>query len=161
MEYHKLTAEDIENLRPMIADPERFITEVTEHWDHDQFKTVRAMPDLVIQPTTAEEVASVLKYASDHEIALTPRGNSTGLMGANLTVHGGISLDMVKMNKVIDYDPASLTITVQPGIRLNQLEEFLADKPFTYMPAPAMHWATVAGNISRRRLEGHQVRGNP
>lgn len=46
MEYHKLTAEDIENLRPMIADPERFITEVTGHWDHDQFKTVRAMPDL-------------------------------------------------------------------------------------------------------------------
>lgn len=148
MDYKKLTTEDIENLRGMISDPDRFITEVTQHWDHDQFKTVRAMPDLVIQPVTAEEVASVLKYASDHNIPLTPRGNSTGLMGANLTVHGGISLDMVKMNKVVEYDPSSLTITVQPGIRLNQLEEFLADKPFTYMPAPAMHWATVAGNIS-------------
>lgn len=148
MDYKKLTTEDIENLRGMISDPDRFITEVTQHWDHDQFKTVRAMPDLVIQPVTAEEVASVLKYASDHNIPLTPRGNSTGLMGANLTVHGGISLDMVKMNKVVEYDPNSLTITVQPGIRLNQLEEFLADKPFTYMPAPAMHWATVDGNIS-------------
>ncbi|MGN1406771.1 FAD-binding oxidoreductase [Lactobacillus sp.] len=148
MDYKKLATEDIENLRGMISDPDRFITEVTQHWDHDQFKTVRAMPDLVIQPVTAEEVASVLKYASDHNIPLTPRGNSTGLMGANLTVHGGISLDMVKMNKVVEYDPNSLTITVQPGIRLNQLEEFLADKPFTYMPAPAMHWATVAGNIS-------------
>ncbi|CCK85210.1 Glycolate oxidase [Lactobacillus equicursoris DSM 19284 = JCM 14600 = CIP 110162] len=148
MDYKKLTTEDIENLRGMISDPDRFITEVTQHWDHDQFKTVRAMPDLVIQPVTAEEVASVLKYASDHNIPLTPRGNSTGLMGANLTVRGGISLDMVKMNKVVEYDPNSLTITVQPGIRLNQLEEFLADKPFTYMPAPAMHWATVAGNIS-------------
>ena len=148
MDYKKLTTEDIENLRGMISDPDRFITEVTQHWDHDQFKTVRAMPDLVIQPVTAEEVASVLKYASDHNIPLAPRGNSTGLMGANLTVHGGISLDMVKMNKVVEYDPNSLTITVQPGIRLNQLEEFLADKPFTYMPAPAMHWATVAGNIS-------------
>lgn len=148
MDYKKLTTEDIENLRGMISDPDRFITEVTQHWDHDQFKTVRAMPDLVIQPVTAEEVSSVLKYASDHNIPLTPRGNSTGLMGANLTVRGGISLDMVKMNKVVEYDPSSLTITVQPGIRLNQLEEFLADKPFTYMPAPAMHWATVAGNIS-------------
>lgn len=148
MDYKKLTTEDIQSLRGMISDPDRFITEVTQHWDHDQFKTVRAMPDLVIQPVTAEEVASVLKYASDHNIPLTPRGNSTGLMGANLTVHGGISLDMVKMNKVVEYDPSSLTITVQPGIRLNQLEEFLADKPFTYMPAPAMHWATVAGNIS-------------
>ena len=148
MDYKKLTTEDIENLRGMISDPDRFITEVTQHWAHDQLKTVRAMPDLVIQPVTAEEVASVLKYASDHNIPLTPRGNSTGLMGANLTVRGGISLDMVKMNKVVEYDPNSLTITVQPGIRLNQLEEFLADKPFTYMPAPAMHWATVAGNIS-------------
>ena len=52
------------------------------------------MPDLVIQPITSEEVAKVVKYASDHKIPLVPRGNSTGLMGANLTVHGGISLDM-------------------------------------------------------------------
>lgn len=68
MDYKKLTTEDIQSLRGMISDPDRFITEVTQHWDHDQFKTVRAMPDLVIQPVTAEEVASVLKYASDHNI---------------------------------------------------------------------------------------------
>lgn len=147
MEYHKLTSEDIEALRKLIADEDRFITEPTEHWDHDQFKTVRAMPDLVIQPTTDEEVASVLKYASDHKIPLVPRGNSTGLMGANLTVHGGISLDMVKMNKILEYSPESLTMTVQAGIRLKDIEEFLADKPFTYMPAPAMHWATIGGNV--------------
>ena len=66
MEYHKLTAEDIENLRPMIADPERFITEVTGHWDHDQSKTVRAMLDLdlVIQPTTAYGRQAIYLHAS-------------------------------------------------------------------------------------------------
>lgn len=148
MQYNKLTAADIETLRSYIADPERFITEPTEHWDHDQFKTVRAMPDLVIQPTTNEEVQKVVKYASDHKIPLVPRGNSTGLMGANLTVHHGISLDMVKMNQVVEYDPGSLTLTVQAGMRLNDLDKFLADKPFTYMPAPAMHWATIGGNVN-------------
>ena len=51
MKYNKLTTSDIENLRGMIADPDRFVTEVTEHWDHDQLKTVRAMPELVIRPT--------------------------------------------------------------------------------------------------------------
>lgn len=56
MKYNKLTTSDIENLRGMIADPDRFVTEVTEHWDHDQLKTVRAMPELVIRPTTNEEV---------------------------------------------------------------------------------------------------------
>lgn len=147
MKFNKLSSEDITALRQFISDEERFITKPTEHWDHDQFKTVRAMPDLVIQPVTNEEVQHVLKYASDHKIPITPRGNSTGLMGANLTVDGGISLDMVKMNKVIEYDPASLTMTVQAGIRLKDIEAYLADKPFTYMPAPAMHWATIGGNV--------------
>ncbi|MBP2057139.1 glycolate oxidase [Lactobacillus colini] len=147
MTYHKINQDDIKELSSYIPDSERFITEPTEHWDHDQFKVVRAMPDLVIQPTSNEEIQKVVKYASDHHIPLVPRGNSTGLMGANLTVEGGISLDMVKMNKVLDYDPDSLTMTVQAGIRLKDIEEYLADKPFTYMPAPAMHWATIGGNV--------------
>lgn len=69
-------------------------------------------------------------------------------MGANLTVHGGISLDMVKMNKILEYEPESLIMTVQAGIRLKDIEEFLADKPLTYVPAPAMHWATIGGNVA-------------
>ncbi|MDN6028495.1 MAG: FAD-binding oxidoreductase [Lactobacillus sp.] len=148
MSYYHLTADDIKMLRSYIADPARVITEPTPHWDHDQFKTVRAMPDLVIQPATNDEVLKVVKYASDHLIPLVPRGNSTGLMGANLTIHGGISLDMVKLNHILSYDPGSLTLTVQAGARLKDIEEYLADKPFTYMPAPAMHWATIGGNIA-------------
>ena len=147
MSYNKITSKDLEQLRSFIRDEDRFITKPTVHWDHDQFKTVRAMPDLVIQPTTNEEVEKVVKYASDHHIPIVPRGNSTGLMGANLSVDCGISLDMIKMNKILSYEPNNLTMTVQAGIRLKDMEEFLADKPFTYMPAPAMHWATIGGNV--------------
>ena len=147
MEYHQINDTDRENLRKFISEPERFVTEPTKHWDHDQFRTVTAMPELVIQPVTNQEVVNVVKYASDHHIPLVPRGNSTGLMGANLSVDGGISLDMVKMNRVLEYDPDGLTMTVQAGIRLKDIEEYLADKPFTYMPAPAMHWATIGGNV--------------
>ena len=147
MEYHQINDTDRENLRKFISEPERFVTEPTKHWDHDQFRTVTAMPELVIQPVTNQEVENVVKYASDHHIPLVPRGNSTGLMGANLSVDGGISLDMVKMNRVLEYDPDGLTMTVQAGIRLKDIEEYLADRPFTYMPAPAMHWATIGGNV--------------
>ncbi len=147
MEYQQINDTDRENLRKFISEPERFVTEPTKHWDHDQFRTVTAMPELVIQPVTNQEVENVVKYASDHHIPLVPRGNSTGLMGANLSVDGGISLDMVKMNRVLEYDPDGLTMTVQAGIRLKDIEEYLADKPFTYMPAPAMHWATIGGNV--------------
>ncbi len=68
-------------------------------------------------------------------------------MGANLTVEGGISLDMIKMNKLLEYDPTSLTMTIQAGMRLIDIEKFLANKPFSYMPAPAMHWASIGGNV--------------
>lgn len=148
MKYHKINQSDRDNLSNFISDPERFINEPTKHWDHDQFGTVTAMPDLVIQPVNNEEVCQVVNYANENHIPLVPRGNSTGLMGANLSVDGGISLDMVKMNKVLEYDPESLTMTVQAGIRLKDIEEYLSDKPFTYMPAPAMHWATIGGNVS-------------
>lgn len=148
MEYHVIDQTDRENLSKFVSEPERFITKPTEHWDHDQFKTVRAMPELVIQPVNNDEVKHIVKYASDNNIPVVPRGNSTGLMGANLNVDAGISLDMVKMNHVLDYDPESLTMTVQAGIRLKDIEDYLADKPFTYMPAPAMHWATIGGNVS-------------
>ena len=148
MEYHKIDQTDRTNLSKFISDPERFINQPTKHWDHDQFRTVTALPDLVIQPVNNEEVIQVVKYANEKHIPLVPRGNSTGLMGANLSVDGGISLDMVKMNKILEYDPDSLTMTVQAGIRLKDIEEYLADKPFTYMPAPAMHWATIGGNVS-------------
>lgn len=147
MEYHKISQTDRENLSKFISDPERVINKPDKHWDHDQFGTVRAMPDMVIQPVTNEEVMKVVKYASDNHIPLVPRGNSTGLMGANLSVEGGISLDMIKMNKVLEYDPDSLTMTVQAGMRLKDIDEYLDDKPFTYMPAPAMHWATIGGNV--------------
>lgn len=148
MKYSKLSAKNINDLRTIIKDDQRFITQPTKHWDHDQLKTVRALPDLVIQPVTNEEVQKVMKYANDHHLPVVPRGNSTGLMGANLTVYGSISLDMIKMNKILEYDPSSLTMTVQAGIRLKDIEDFLADKPFTYMPAPAMHWATIGGNVN-------------
>lgn len=124
MEYKKLSAENINDLHLMIKDDERFITKPTAHWDHDQFKTVRAMPDLVIQPVTNQEVQKVMQYTSQHHLPVVPRGNSTGLMGANLAVHGSISLDMVKMNKILEYDPSSLTMTVQAGIRLKDMEDF-------------------------------------
>lgn len=48
MSYNKITSEDLEQLRSFIRDEDRFITKPTVHWDHDQFKTVRAMPDLVL-----------------------------------------------------------------------------------------------------------------
>lgn len=79
--------------------------------------------------------------------------NFTAKTGRNVLNDGRINwqklvcLTAVKMNKLLEYDPTSLTMTVQAGMRLIDIEKFLADKPFSYMPAPAMHCASIGGNI--------------
>ncbi|MGZ1270116.1 FAD-binding protein [Lactobacillus delbrueckii subsp. bulgaricus] len=102
MEYHKLTAEDIENLRPMIADPEHFITEVTGHWDHDQFKTVRAMPDLdlVIQPTTADGRQAIYLHASTSHALGYCAGNISTNAGGLKAIKYGVTREHIREVKV-------------------------------------------------------------
>ena len=147
MTYRRVTKTDVDALREIVS-ADRVIYPATTHYDHDQFKQVRSLPDVAVQPQTNAEVAAILRYANEHLIPVTVRGNATGLMGANVPMAQGIDIDMIKMNKVLEYDPDNLTLTVQNGFRIRDINEYLADKPFTYIPAPAMKWATIGGNAS-------------
>ncbi len=147
LNYARVTPADIEKLRQIIP-ADRFFYPPTKHYDHDQFNYKRSLPDVELQPVSNEEVSAIMRYANKRMIPVTVRGNATGLMGANISVDHGIALDMIKMNKVLEYDPDSLTMTVQAGIRVRDIAEYLADQPFIYEPAPAMKWAAIGGNVS-------------
>lgn len=147
MEYSQLNRRHLADLRKIIP-PDRFIYPPSRHYDHDQFKAIRSLPDLVLQPKTNEEISRIMAYANRAHLPVTVRGNSTGLMGGNIAIDHGIALDMIKMNKILNYDPDNLTITVQSGVRVVDINQFLIDKPFTYVPAPAMKWACIGGNAA-------------
>lgn len=147
MNYSRVSDLDIEALRKIIP-AERFFYPTTKHYDHDQFNYKKSAPDVAVQPVSNDEVSAVMKYANEHQIPVTVRGNATGLMGANISVDHGIAIDMIKMNKVLEYDPDSLTMTVQAGVRIRDIDEYLADQPFIYVPSPAMKWAAIGGNLN-------------
>jgi D-lactate dehydrogenase (cytochrome) len=79
-------------------------------------------PDVVVFVETAEEVAAVLAYADDERIPVVPFGAGTSLEGHVIPVHGGISLDLTRMNRIVAVRPDDLTATVQPGVTRTQLE---------------------------------------
>lgn len=147
MNYSKVTEADITELRKIIPE-DRFFCPTTKHYDHDQFNGKKSAPDVAVQPISNDEVSAVMKYANEHHIPVAVRGNATGLMGANISVEHGIAIDMIKMNKVLEYDPGSLTLTVQAGLRIRDIEEYLQGEPFVYVPSPAMKWAAIGGNLS-------------
>jgi glycolate oxidase len=150
MNYKKVDINDIENILSIIRDEERVFhgENINEDYSHDELGTVKQMPDIVVQVTSAEEVSSIMKYAYENNIPVTPRGSGTGLVGAAVPIHGGIIIDLSKMNKILELDEENLTLTVEPGVLLMEIAAFVEEHDLFYPPDPGEKTATIAGNIN-------------
>jgi len=73
-------------------------------------------PDVVVYAESADEVAAVLAYADAHGVPVVPFGAGTSLEGHVIPLHGGISLDLTRMNRIVALRPHDLTATVQAGV---------------------------------------------
>ena len=81
----------------------------------------RHAPDVVVFPTTTDEVAHALRWANDEGVPVVPFGAGTSLEGHVIPVRGGISLDLRRMNRVLELLPADLQARVQPGVLRSEL----------------------------------------
>jgi D-lactate dehydrogenase (cytochrome) len=79
-------------------------------------------PDVVVYPETTDEVAAVLEYADVARVPVVPFGAGTSLEGHVIPLHGGISLDLTRMNAIVAVRPDDLTATVRAGVTRSQLE---------------------------------------
>ena len=73
-------------------------------------------PDVVVYAISTEDVVAVLTLADDHRIPVTPFAAGSSLEGHVIPVEGGISLDLTRMDTILDVSPGDLTATVQPGV---------------------------------------------
>src|SRR5512137_1959941 len=73
-------------------------------------------PDVVIMPKTTEDVATAVKIAYKYGIPVTAGGGLTGMAGGAVPIYGGIYIDGLSLNKVVELDPANQTIRCQSGL---------------------------------------------
>jgi len=73
-------------------------------------------PDIVVYPGTTDDVAVVLRLANERRIPVTPFGVGTSLEGHVIPVHGGISLDLSRLDRILEISSENLTATVQAGV---------------------------------------------
>ena len=78
-------------------------------------------PDAVAYPETAEEVAEIVKNCAAHDCPVVPWGTGTSLEGHALAVHGGVSVDFSRMNKVLAIHHEDMDVIVQPGVTREDL----------------------------------------
>ncbi len=121
---------------------------IPEEYDHDEMITIRHKPDAVVKASAIEQVSGLLEYANKHLIPVTVRGSGTGLVGGAVPVFGGIVLDMRQLNHIGELDRTNMTLTVEAGTLLMDINDFLEKEGFRYPPDPGEKSATVGGNIA-------------
>ena len=104
------------------------------------------LPDAVLLCVNTDEVAAVLRYCNERNIAVTPRGAGTGLCGGCVAKEGGVLLSTERMNRVLEVDVKNMTATVEPGVLLMELPKALEGTGLFYPPDPGEKSATLGGN---------------
>src|SRR5579872_305833 len=108
-----------------------------------------SIPDLVVLPTTAAEVAAVVRIAGRFNVPVVARGSGTGLSGGAITPIGGIVVSMSKMKRILSVDLDNRCAVVEPGvINLDVTREVQRDGYF-YAPDPSSQSAcSIGGNVA-------------
>jgi glycolate oxidase len=121
---------------------------ISDDYGHDESLTVTAqLPAYVAKPATAEEVAELLKTATEHRLPVTARGSGTGLSGAARPREGGLLISFERMNTVLEVDEINQVAVVQPGVTLAELDAVTAGVGLSYTVYPGELSASVGGNV--------------
>jgi glycolate oxidase FAD binding subunit len=109
------------------------------------------LPKAVVSPGSAEEISKVLAYARSAQLAVTPRGSGTKMAAGNIPKKIDLVLSTSRLNKIIDYDVANLSLSVQAGMTLADVQKKLAGGGkgnFLPLDPPYSGKATIGGIIA-------------
>jgi len=147
--YAKLAEIDIAYLRDVVGTKHVLVgQDISEDYAHDELGEVRAFPDVVVEPGSAEEVARVMRYAYARGIPVTTRGAGTGLCGGCVPLYGGILLSTARLNRILEIDTDNLMATVESGVVLMEFQETVEKMGLFYAPDPGEKSATIGGNVA-------------
>jgi glycolate oxidase len=103
------------------------------------------VPDVVVLPTSAEQVSEVVRLANRHRIPVVPRAGGTGLTDGAVPLKHGIVVDVKLMSNILELDLDDRTVTVQPGINMLKLNEVLRPHGVIYPDDPASYPCSLVG----------------
>ena len=110
-----------------------------------------ALPDVVVRATSDEDVARTVALAAEHGVPVIPRGGGSGVMGACVPTHGGVVIDVSRMDRIIEIDDRSMTATVEAGHNGRAFEELLNERGLSFPHyAASAEWASVGGYVAAR-----------
>lgn len=103
----------------------------------------------VVRPRTVEELGHVVAAADRARLPITARGAGTGFSGGSLPVEGGIVLDLLGLNRIVEIDEIDMTAWVEPGVITRHFQDAVEAHGLYYPPDPAsLKICTLGGNVA-------------
>ncbi len=139
-------------LAQALARPEEQL--LTAHEDlltyaFDGTPALSQMPRAVVFPTAPEEVAALLRLATEMGFPVVTRGSGTGLSGGSVPLPGAVVLCLTRMDRLLEVDTANLTLLAEPGVITLRVSEEAERAGLFYPPDPgSMKVSTIGGNVA-------------
>jgi glycolate oxidase len=110
---------------------------------------IGAPPDLVVLPSTTEEVSAVARLCNEHRVPLVVRGAGTGYTGGAVPTQGGVVLSMERLNRILEIDEINLLAIVEPNVITGDLQRAVEAVGLFYPPDPAsLDSSSLGGNVA-------------
>ncbi|HSV41410.1 MAG TPA: FAD-binding oxidoreductase [Nocardioidaceae bacterium] len=120
-------------------------------------------PDAVVRPVTHDEVAAVVRWCSEHRVALVPFGGGTSVVGGLAARRDGfsgvIALDLIRMKRLVNVDRESMTATLEAGLLGPEAEALLAEHGLTIGHFPQSFQYASIGGFAVTRSSGQASSG--
>jgi glycolate oxidase len=103
---------------------------------------------VLLRPASRDEIAEIMRVATEHHVAVVPRGGASNCSAGMMPATDRILLDLSGLNQILEVDVDNRRARVEPGVINSDLQAALAPRGLCFSPDPvSAHLATVAGNI--------------
>uniref|UniRef100_A0A8C6D200 D-2-hydroxyglutarate dehydrogenase, mitochondrial n=1 Tax=Moschus moschiferus TaxID=68415 RepID=A0A8C6D200_MOSMO len=147
--FSVVSEDDLATLEQIV--PGRVITdpEELEAPNVDWLRTVRGSSKVLLRPRTTQEVAHILRYCHERNLAVNPQGGNTGMVGGSTPVFDEIILSTALMNQVLSFHDVSGVLVCQAGCILEALSQYVEERGFV-MPLDlgAKGSCHIGGNVA-------------
>lgn len=120
---------------------------IREQHSHDESYHTPHMPEVVVFAKSKADVIKIIQYAAKNTIPVVPFAVGSSLEGHAIPIHGGISLDLMGMNKILEIRPDDFLVHVEPGVTRGDLNEALKKYGLFFPVDPGAN-ASIGGMVA-------------
>ncbi|MGE1062451.1 FAD-binding oxidoreductase [Megasphaera paucivorans] len=152
MNFNKVDEKVVKRLKEVVGDnyvltdPEKM-----ESYSHDEVTgdKYKKMPEVVVLPANALEIASIVQLANEKIIPIVPRGAGTGYAASSVPFLGGIVVSTERMNHILEVDEENMIMVTEPGVRTGEVQTVAAKHGYLYAGDPCSGDSSfIGGNVA-------------